>query len=82
MSCLWATPTTSPDRSASPAELVEQRRIGHVHFFHLVEVTYGKDRRELCTKGFGVGLMAALIRRRVKGRKADGADDIRRGRQA
>jgi hypothetical protein len=26
--------------------------------------------------------MAALIKRRAKGKKADGADDIRRGRRA
>jgi diacylglycerol kinase (ATP) len=54
----------------------------HVHSFHLVEVTYGKDKKELCTEGFGVGLMAALIKRRAKGKKADGADDMRRGRRA
>ena len=67
--------------AGTPAELAEQWRAGHVHSFHLVEVTYGKDKRELCTEGFGVGLMAALIKRRAKGRKADGADDIRRGRR-
>jgi diacylglycerol kinase family enzyme len=64
------------------AELAEQWRAGHVHSFHLVEVTYGNDKGELCTEGFGVGLMAALIKRRAKGKKAYGADDIRRGRRA
>jgi diacylglycerol kinase family enzyme len=68
--------------AGTPAELAEQWRAGRVHSFHLVEVTYGKDKRELCTEGFGVGLMAALIKRRAKGRKADGAEDIRRGRRA
>jgi diacylglycerol kinase (ATP) len=68
--------------AGTPAELAEQWRAGQLHCFHLVEVTYGKDKKELCTEGFGVGLMAALIKRRAKGRKADGADDIRRGRRA
>jgi diacylglycerol kinase family enzyme len=67
--------------AGTPVELAEQWRGGHVHSFHLVEVTYGKDRRELCTEGFGVGLMAALIKRRSKRKAADGADDIRRGRR-
>ncbi len=68
--------------AGTPAELAEQWRARHVHSFHLVEVGYGKDKTELCTEGFGVGLMAALIKRRAKGKKADGADDIRRGRRA
>jgi len=68
--------------AGTPAELAEQWRAGHVHSFHLVEVAYGRDKRALCTEGFGVGLMAALIKRRAKGRKADGADDILRGRRA
>lgn len=62
--------------------MAEQWRIGHLHSFHLVEVTYGKDKRESCTEGFGVGLLATLIKRRAKRKKADGADDIRRGRGA
>jgi hypothetical protein len=53
-----------------------------VRSFHLVEVTYGKGKRELCTEGFGVGLIAAMIKRRAKGKKAYGADGIRRGRRA
>jgi diacylglycerol kinase (ATP) len=68
--------------AGTPAELAEQWRVGHVRPFHLVEVAYGKDKRELCAEGFGIGLMAALIKRRAKGKKADGADDIRRGRRA
>ena len=68
--------------AGTPAELAEQWRDGQLHSFHLVEVTYGKDKKELCVEGFGVGLMAALIKRRAKGKKADGADDIRRGRRA
>ena len=68
--------------AGTPAELAEQWRPGDVHSFHLVEVTYGKDKKGLCTEGFGVGLMAALIKRRAKGKKAYGADDIRRGRRA
>jgi diacylglycerol kinase family enzyme len=68
--------------AGTPAELAEQWRDGHVHSFHLVKVTHGKAKRELYTEGFGVGLMAALIKRRAKGKKAEGADDIRRGRRA
>src|SRR5262249_35793508 len=68
--------------AGTPAELAEQWRAGHVRSLHLVEVAYGKNKRELCTEGFGVGLMAALIKRRARGKKADGADNIRRGRRA
>ena len=64
-------------------ELAEQWRAGHVKPFHLMEVTYDDDREAaLCVEGFGVGLVAALIERRAKGKKAAGADDIRRGRRA
>jgi diacylglycerol kinase family enzyme len=38
--------------------------------------------KALLVEGFGVGLIPALIKRRAKGKKADGADDIRRGRRA
>jgi len=68
--------------AGTPAELAEQWRTGHVRSFHLVEVTYGQDKRELCTEGFGVGLTATLIRRRAKGKKSGGADNIRLGRRA
>jgi diacylglycerol kinase (ATP) len=68
--------------AGTPAELAERWRGGQVHSFHLVEVNYSPDRRELCAEGFGVGLIAALIKRLAKGRKTDGAGDIRRGRRA
>jgi diacylglycerol kinase (ATP) len=68
--------------AGTPAELAEQWRAGHERPFHLVEVTYGTDKRELCTEGFSVGLIAAMIKRRAKGKKAYGADGIRRGRRA
>ena len=68
--------------AGTPAELAEQWRAEHVHSFHLVEITHGTYKRQLCTEGFGVGLMAALIKRRAKGKKADGADDLLRGRRA
>ena len=68
--------------AGTPAELAEQWRTGRVRSFHLVGVTYGEDKRELCTEGFGVGLTATLIRRRAKGKKSGGADNIRRGRRA
>jgi diacylglycerol kinase (ATP) len=67
--------------AGTPAELAEQWRARRVHSFHLVEVAYGRDKREFCAEGFGIGLMAALIEGR-KGKKAGGADDIRRGRRA
>jgi diacylglycerol kinase (ATP) len=68
--------------AGTPAELAEQWRVGRAHPFHLVEVTYDKNRSELCTEGFGVGLMATLMKRRAKGKQVDGADKIRRGRRA
>jgi diacylglycerol kinase family enzyme len=72
-------------RSASPARRPNWRSSGWPGTcipYHLVEVTYAKDKKELCTEGFGIGLMATLIKRRAKGKKADGADDMRRGRRA
>jgi diacylglycerol kinase (ATP) len=68
--------------AGTPAELAEQWRGGHVQPFHLMEVSHKGAEKQLCTEGFGVGLIAALIKRRAKGKKADGADDIRRGRRA
>jgi diacylglycerol kinase (ATP) len=68
--------------AGTPAELAEQWRAGHVQRFHLIEVICDDEQTQLCAEGFGVGLMAALIERRAKGKKADGADDIRRGRRA
>jgi len=67
--------------AGTPAELAEQWRIGHVRPFNLIVVN-GLKEEILCTEAFGVGLIATLIERRAKGKKADGADDIRRGRRA
>ncbi|MBO0755680.1 MAG: NAD(+)/NADH kinase, partial [Bradyrhizobiaceae bacterium] len=67
--------------AGTAVELAEQWRAGHIRSFHLAEITCGKNKRELCTEGFGVGLMATLIRQRAKGKNADGADGIRRARR-
>lgn len=67
--------------AGTPAELAEQWRIGNVRAFNLMVVS-GLEEEKMCTEAFGVGLIAALIGRRAKGKKADGADDIRRGRRA
>src|SRR5262249_51567374 len=67
--------------AGTPPELAEMWRIGHVRPFHLLLVN-GLDDQILCTEAFGVGLIASLIDRRTKGKKADGADDLRRGRRA
>lgn len=61
--------TRSLGIAGTPAELAEQWRARHVHSFHLVEITHGKCKRRLCTEGFGVGLVAALIKRRAKGKR-------------
>jgi diacylglycerol kinase (ATP) len=68
--------------AGTPAELAEQWLSGRTHPFHLIEVTGEDGRKALCAEGFGVGLMPGLIKRRAKEQKADGADDIRRGRRA
>lgn len=68
--------------AGTPAELAEEWRAGHVKPFHLMEVAYDGKEVELCAEGFGVGVMAALIEQRAKEKKADGADNIRRGRRA
>jgi diacylglycerol kinase (ATP) len=68
--------------AGTPAELAEQWRIGHVQRFHLMNVAEDAGEMALSVEGFGVGLIPALIKRRAKGKKADGADDIRRGRRA
>src|SRR5215510_1008668 len=67
--------------AGTPQELAEQWRIGKTRPFNLMVVD-GPKEEKLCTEAFGVGLIAALIERRAKGKKADGADDIRRGRRA
>ena len=66
----------------TPAELAEQWRIGYVQQFHLMNVAEDGGEKELLVEGFGVGLIPALIKRRAKDKKADGAGDIRRGRRA
>lgn len=68
--------------AGTPAELAEQWRIGHVQRFHLVKVAEDDIEKEVSVEGFGVGLIPALIKRRAKGKKTDGADDIRLGRGA
>jgi diacylglycerol kinase (ATP) len=68
--------------AGTPAELAEQWRSGHVQPFHLMEIGRDDGKNDLGAEGFGVGLMPALIKRRAKGKKAEGADDIRRGRRA
>jgi diacylglycerol kinase (ATP) len=68
--------------AGTPAELTEQWRTSRLRSFHLVEVTYDKESTKLCAEGFGVGLLASLIRRRANGKKTAGADGIRRGRRA
>jgi diacylglycerol kinase (ATP) len=67
--------------AGTPQELAELWRSGHTRPFNLMVVDGLKDEK-LCTEAFGVGLIAALIERRAKGKKADGADDLRRGRLA
>lgn len=64
------------------AELAEQWRAGHVKPFYLMDVAYDDREAALCAEGFGIGLIAGLIERRAKEKKADGAADIRRGRRA
>ncbi len=68
--------------AGTPQELAEQWRIGHIRPFYLMVTKGLREEDRLCTEAFGVGLMATLIERRAKGKKADGADDIRRGRRA
>jgi hypothetical protein len=53
-----------------------------VQEFYLMNVAGDDASAEVTVDGFGVGLIPALIKRRAKGKKADGADDIRRGRRA
>jgi diacylglycerol kinase (ATP) len=67
--------------AGTPPELTEMWRLGQARNFNLMAVSR-PDSEVLCTEAFGVGFIAALIARRAKGKKADGADDIRRGRRA
>ena len=52
----------------------------NVRPFNLIAVDGVKD-EYLCAEGFGVGLIPALIKRRAKQKRADGPEDMRRGRQ-
>jgi hypothetical protein len=47
-----------------------------------MDVAADGGEKQVSVEGFGVGLIPALIKRRAKGKKASGADDIRRGRRA
>jgi diacylglycerol kinase family enzyme len=67
--------------SGTPAELTEHWREGHVKPFKLIAVK-SQEGTALCAEGFGIGMMAALIKRRAKGKKSAGADDLSRGRHA
>lgn len=67
--------------SGTPAELTEHWREGFVKPFKLM-VVKNQDETTLCAEGFGIGMIAALIKRRAKGKKSAGADDLSRGRQA
>lgn len=68
--------------AGTAAELAEQWRIGHVQQFHLMNAAEEDGDKHVLVEGFGVGLFPALIKRRAEGKKADGAEDIRRGRHA
>src|SRR5262249_27223553 len=68
--------------AGTAAELAEHWRAGLVQVFHPMKVERDGEKPALCTEGFGIGLTAALIQRRAKGEKANGAEDIRRGRRA
>jgi diacylglycerol kinase family enzyme len=47
-----------------------------------MEVAEDYGTKQAVVEGFGIGLIPALIERRASDEKADGADDIRRGRRA
>lgn len=66
--------------SGTPAELTEHWREGYVKPFKLMRVQR-KDETTLCAEGFGIGMMATLIKGRAKGKKSAGADDLSRGRR-
>ncbi|MGA7450769.1 MAG: diacylglycerol kinase family protein, partial [Rhodoplanes sp.] len=66
--------------AGTPQELAEQWRLDNVRPFNLIAVDGLKD-EYLCAEGFGVGLIPALIKRRAKQKRADGPEDMRRGRQ-
>jgi diacylglycerol kinase (ATP) len=66
--------------AGTPQELAEQWRMDNVRSFYLIAVDGLKD-EYLCAEGFGVGLIPALIKRRAKQKRADGPEDVRRGRR-
>jgi diacylglycerol kinase (ATP) len=67
--------------AGTPQELAEQWRLDDVRPFNLMAV-HGLKKDYLCAEGFGIGIMPALIKRRANQRKDDGAEDMRRGRDA
>lgn len=68
--------------AGTPLELAEGWRSARKRPFHMIEIAYEDEEADLCSEGFGLGLIPALIERRAKGKKSHGADDIRRGRLA
>ena len=67
--------------AGTPAELAEHWRAGQLQSFHLMEIASDDGKIEFCAEGFGIGPTAALIQRRARGKKANGAEDIRLGRE-
>ena len=67
--------------AGTPQELAEQWSIDKVRPFNLMTVD-GLEHKYLCAEAFGVGVIPTLIKRRAKQKKADGPDDLRRGRDA
>lgn len=65
--------------AGTPAELTEQWREAYVKPFKLIVVKGAEDSTP-CVEAFGVGIMAALINRRARGKRSAGADDLSRGR--
>ena len=70
----------SPGIAGTPQEPAEQWRMDNVRPFYLIAVD-GFEDEYLCAEGFGVGLLPALIKRRAKQKRADGPEDVRRGRR-
>jgi diacylglycerol kinase family enzyme len=65
--------------AGTPHELAERWRIDHVRPFNLGRVILDGEPSAF-VEGFGLGVIAATILERLKGKKADGAEDLRRGR--
>jgi hypothetical protein len=66
----------------TPADFAEQLHVQQVQQFYLTNVAGEAAKMEVTVEGFGIGLIPAFIKRRAKSKKADEADDIRRGRRA